>query len=125
MTSRGLFSKLARLSSWSTLAVGIGAASNVVADVGQTPAQAINASGVAQLKIENGRVYLADSDGLFRSLTLGSTPEAAEFTELLSRLSPDGSIATVPVGRLIVADGGQSSSASRTTEAQRKSSSGK
>lgn len=124
MGLRGFFSTLARLSGWSTLAVGIGAASTAAAPVPQAPSRAVEDPGFARIKAENGQIHLADRNGVFRTLTLGDTPEAAELAALLSRLAPDGSPATVPVGRLIVADGGTSSSASRTDEAKRKASSG-
>jgi hypothetical protein len=121
----GLFSKLARLSGLSTLAVSIGAVTSAASHVEPSPPQAINASGVARVKVEDGQIYLADRNGSFRPLELGGTPEAAELATLLSRLTPDGSPVTVPVGRLIVADGGMSASSSRSEEAKRKTSSGK
>lgn len=125
MKLRGFFSKLTRLSGLSTLAVSLGAVTSAASHVEPSPPQAIDDSAVARLKVENGHLYLADRNGSFRALELGRTPEAAEFAALLSRLTPDGSPVTVPVGRLIVADGGMSASSSRSEEAKRKTSSGK
>ena len=125
MKPPGLFSKLARLSGLSTLAVGIGAVTSAASHVEPSPPQAINDPGFARVKVEDGQIYLADRTGSFRALELGGTPEAAELATLLSRLTPDGSPVTVPVGRLIVADGGMSASSSRSEEAKRKTSSGK
>jgi hypothetical protein len=125
MKLRGSFSKLARLSGLSTLAVSIGAVTSAASYVQPSPPQAIDDSAVARLKVENGQLYLADRSGSFTALELGSTPEAAELAALLSRLAPDGSPVTVPVGRLIVADGGMSASSARSEKAKRKTSSGK
>jgi hypothetical protein len=84
------------------------------------PAQSQSSpQGMVFLKLDKGQILLSERGGAFAPLLLGETPEAAELAKLLRQLSPDGSVVAVPVDRLIVADGGMSVPAARSTKSQR------
>jgi hypothetical protein len=106
---------------WRALMTGAGALFAGAAQAAPAlPAQGQSSpQGTVFLKSDKGQVLLSERGGAFAPLFLGNSPEAAELAKLLRQLSPDGSAVAVPVNRLIVADGGMSVPAARSTKAQR------
>jgi hypothetical protein len=107
---RGLPSRLALL-------LGVGALSAAGAEADATPAgrdqqpmrvpqQSVKAFGEMRIWSDDGRVYLSESGGDARELSLGDTPEARHLKELLQHQGAVSAAPQVLQHRLILVGGG-------------------
>lgn len=58
------------------------------------------------VRTDGDRVFLSQGGGAFEELPLGNTPEATYLRRLLGAAGAGGASVTVPVGTIIVANGG-------------------
>jgi hypothetical protein len=105
-----------RLPRWTALFLGFGALFAADAEAGQPENQAGGSAGGALedrgtagevvIRAEGGKIYLSENGSGFEELSLTDTPEAAHLLRLLKETGAADSTMTVPVGGIIVAEGG-------------------
>lgn len=84
------------------LALGLGALVAGEARAAQPPASEV------VLRTEGDRIYISERGDAFRELLLGDTPETAVLRRLLQQAGAER--VTVPVGSIVVANGGGNAS---------------
>lgn len=115
MSRAGLTKRWQQLSKWGTLVLGVSALVTSFAWPAKAHAPAIGPTSGSEhgaglnevlLRSEGGKLYISERGGPFQELTLGDTPDTAAFRKLLREVAGlDGSV-SVPVGSIIVANGG-------------------
>lgn len=119
---------LTQLSGWGALMLGVGAlfASDAQASRSDVELSERAASGVRTpagahdqvlIRTEGGKVYVSQGGGAFRELSVGDTPEGAYLKQLLGELGAAGSSISVPVGSIVVANGGSGLPGNKPSEA--------
>jgi hypothetical protein len=125
MSSVNLKKSLLRLPKWAALILGFGAlfAGDARADKSQIqPPSSRLGSNLDEVLIrtEGEKIYISQGGGAFEELSLGNAPEAAYFRELLRDASTvDGQIA-VPIGPIIVANGGSNNDGAKPKQPSKK-----
>ena len=77
-------------------------------------------SGEVLIRIEDEKIYISQGGSLFKELSLIDAPVVTYFKELLRHgTTGDGKIA-VPVGSIIVANGGSAANGAKSKEANKK-----
>ena len=105
-----------RLPRWGALALGFsalfggdaGAATSDVSPLGSAPPQKEHGAALDEVVVrtQGDKVYVSERGGSFQELALGNTPEALYLRKLLDEAGASTGPISVPVGSIIVANGG-------------------
>lgn len=135
MRRTNLKESLFRLSKWVAFILGCGAlvageaqanTSQIqpVGTVGPSNLRGLN-SGQVLLRLEGEKIFISQDGSKFNELSLADAPATNYLKELLRDASTAGGEITVPLGPIIVANGGSGTNGDKSKEAKKKKKSDK
>jgi hypothetical protein len=123
MTLSNLRKSLLRFGKWGALALGFGGlcATDAAAEKselrsfapGVPSSQQRGVSSAVLVRLEEGKIFVADHGGAFEPLALKDSRQADELRRLLSEVGASTRPVSVPIGAMIVANGGAAGDASK------------
>ena len=124
MTPSNLRKSLQKFGKWGTLALGFGSlfAPNATAEKSElrsfapgvpSSQQRDVSGGTVLVRLEGGTILVAEHGGAFEPLALKDSRQVEELRRLLSELGASTQPVSIPIGAMIVANGGAAGDASK------------